>query len=82
MTITEPRAFTYFVHAEMFSVVDATGAVFGSVAPARVLASADPTVAVVVAEQAAVASGEGCRASNSIVLQPKHGFPGGSPGNC
>jgi hypothetical protein len=87
MTLSEPRAFTSFVSAAMFSIVDAGQAVFGSAAAARAftqVASAAP-VPVVAAEQAAfgsIATGEGCNSSNSIVLRPEKGFPGSSPGNC
>jgi hypothetical protein len=86
MTLTEPRRFTHFVVAAMFSVVDANGAVFASAATARAftqVASAT-TFSVVEADRAVgfVATNGACSSSNSIVLQPEQGFPGGSPGNC
>jgi hypothetical protein len=86
MTLTEPRTFTHFVSAAMFSVVDANRGVFGPAATARAftpVASAT-TFPVVDAERAvgSVATNGACSSSNSIVLPPEQGFPGGSPGNC
>jgi hypothetical protein len=86
MTLTEPRAFTHFVVAQMFSVVDANRAVFGTAATARAftqVASAT-TFSVVEADGAVgfVATNGACSSSNSIVLQPEQGFPAASPGNC
>jgi hypothetical protein len=86
MTLTEPRTFTHFVSAAMFSVVDANGAVFASAATERAftqVASAT-TFSVVEADRAVgfVATNGVCSSSNSIVLQPVKGFPSGSPGNC
>jgi hypothetical protein len=86
MTLIEPRTFTHFVSAAMFSVVDANGAVFASAATARAftqVASAT-TFSVVEADRAVgfVATNGACSSSNSIVLQPEQGFPAASPGNC
>jgi len=78
MTLTEPRAFTYFVSAVTFSIVDAPQLVFDSVATRVVSASAVDAAAVV----GPIATGEGCHSSNSIVFRPEQGFPGASPGNC
>ena len=86
MTLTEPRAFTHLVVAQMFSVVDANGAVFGTAATARAFTqvAGATTFSVVEADRAVgfVATDGACSSSNSIVLQPEQGFPGASPGNC